>query len=203
MWANRYIAFYKPWGVLSQFSGAEGQDTLANFGLPKGVYAAGRLDRDSEGLLILSDDGSFIHSLLSPLQAHPRRYYAQVEGSITEAALEQFRQGVIIKGGYQTRPCLVQRLGVPPSLPVRRPPVRYRARIPDSWVELTLNEGKNRQVRRMAAGVGFPVLRLVRVSIGRLSLWDIFGELDVALWPGRQVQVERQQILKTRRSNKR
>lgn len=200
MRANRYVAFYKPWGVLSQFSG---EDTLANFGLPKGVYAAGRLDRDSEGLLILSDDGPFIHNLLSPQQGHPRCYYAQVEGTVTEAALEQIRQGVTIKGGYQTRPCLAQRLETPPSLPARHPPVRYRARIPDSWIKLTLTEGKNRQVRRMAAAVGFPVLRLVRVSIGNLSLWDIFGDLDVTLWPGRQVGVERQQILKTRRKGKR
>ncbi|WP_343560665.1 pseudouridine synthase [Kiloniella sp. b19] len=191
----RYIALYKPYDVLSQFTGDEGQKTLAAFGLPKGVYVAGRLDRDSEGLLLLSDDGPFMHLLMDPDFGHERSYWVQVEGDIGPEALEALRSGVEIKGGYQTRPCKVSKLEGEPLLPERNPPVRYRAAIPTSWIQMTLTEGKNRQVRRMTAAVGFPTLRLVRASIGRLTLNDFLAGLEPEAWEGHSVPIERQQIL--------
>jgi 23S rRNA pseudouridine2457 synthase len=164
------IAFYKPFGVLSQFT-SDGliNRTLAEFGFPPTVYPVGRLDADSEGLLLLSDEARIIHQLLEPRHEHPRRYWVQVEGSITEQALEQLRNGIRIQQ-YATRPCLVQLLDKDHvgHLPERIPPIRFRRHIPVSWLELELTEGKNRQVRRMTAAVGFPTLRLVRVGIGGL-----------------------------------
>lgn len=145
---------------------------MAEFGLPKGVYAAGRLDRDSEGLLILSDDGKFIKRLLDPDFAHPRIYHIQVEGKPQPGDLKKLSQGPVIKG-YKTKPCLVHILDPQPDLPLRDPPVRYRQSIPTTWLQITLTEGKNRQVRRMTAAVGFPTLRLIRMSIGNLKLGDL------------------------------
>ncbi|MCS7088500.1 MAG: rRNA pseudouridine synthase [Thermoflexales bacterium] len=167
----RYIAFYKPYGVLSAFTHEVRPDeppkrTLSEFGLPKGVYAAGRLDYDSEGLLILSDDGQFIHRLTHPRHKLPKTYYVLVEGTPTEAALEQLRRGVVIKG-YRTQPCRV-RVIPPPALPPREKPVTPHG--PTAWLEIVLTEGKKRQVRRMTAAVGLPTLRLVRVRVGPVTL---------------------------------
>lgn len=165
----QYIAFYKPYGVLSQFTPEGGHDGLKSFGFPENVYAAGRLDHDSEGLLLLTDDGKFIKKLLDPEFGHPRTYLAQVDGTVTPEALERLEKGVVI-GGYKTKSCRAEALETPPELPERDPPIRYRKNIPTSWIRLTLIEGKNRQVRRMTAAVGFPTLRLVRVCIGKLTL---------------------------------
>lgn len=173
----QYIAFNKPYGVLSQFTPEGGHAALNGFSLPPDVYAAGRLDHDSEGLVLLTDDGRLIKKLLDPKFAHPRSYLAQVDGQITPDAVERLKRGVVIKG-YKTKPCQAEILSVPPDLPDRDPPVRYRKSVPTSWVRLTLTEGKNRQVRHMTAAVGFPTLRLVRVSIGRLEL----GNLRVGEW---------------------
>lgn len=166
------IAFHKPYGMLSQFTpDCEGQITLAAAGFPKNVYAIGRLDLDSEGLLLLSDEPGLNTRLLDPKYAHPRTYHAQVEGIPTEAALARLRQGGIEIQGHRTLPCQV-RLVTPIHLD-REPPIRYRATIPTAWIELTLSEGKNRQVRRMTAAVGFPTLRLIRVAIGKLTLGEL------------------------------
>lgn len=158
--------------MLCQFTGEE--PTLASLGsFPKEVYPVGRLDKDSEGLLLLSDDSWLNHQLLNPKFAHQRTYFVQVEGIPTEEALAQLRDGVTIQvegKPYRTKPALVRVLDPAPPLPERIPPIRYRASIPDSWIALTLIEGKNRQVRKMTAAVGFPTLRLVRQSIENLSL---------------------------------
>lgn len=167
-----YIAFHKPYGVLSQFTGEAGQQTLAEFDLPADVYAAGRLDKDSEGLLILSDDGPFIKRLLDPGRGHARGYLVQVEGEPVAGDLKRLADGVVIKG-YCTRPCQVERLPAPPPVAPRTPPIRERRAIPTTWLKLTLTEGKNRQVRRMTAAIGCPTLRLLRVSVGKLQLGDL------------------------------
>jgi len=167
-----YILFNKPFGVLSQFTGEEGQRTLAEFNFPKGVYAAGRLDKDSEGLLLLSDDGPFIEKLLNPKNAHPRTYLVQVENIPSNEALEKLRRGVQIKG-HKTRPCEVELLESEPILWERNPPIRERKSIPTAWLCITLTEGKNRQVRRMSAAIGHPTLRLVRVAISDAKLADL------------------------------
>ncbi|MFT3992527.1 MAG: pseudouridine synthase [Luteolibacter sp.] len=163
------IAFHKPYGVLCQFTPDQpGQRTLADFGFPENVYPVGRLDMDSEGLLLLSDEPGFNNRLLDPKTAHPRTYWAQVEGIPTPEAIRRLRKGGIDLKGHRTRPCEVRLLDEPGIAP-RNPPIRYRASIPTSWLELELIEGKNRQVRRMTAAVGFPTLRLIRVSIGKLD----------------------------------
>ncbi|MEZ5406299.1 MAG: pseudouridine synthase [Verrucomicrobiia bacterium] len=173
----QYFIFHKPYGVLSQFTGEVGQKTLADFHLPKNIYAAGRLDKDSEGLLLLTNDGDFIHRLLEPRFAHPRTYWVQVEGVMTDEALKKLCDGVMIQG-YCTKPCFAKLLPMTFSLPDRVPPIRYRKNIPTCWIELTLTEGKNRQVRRMTAQVGYPTLRLIRVAMGKLNL----GNLLVGQW---------------------
>ncbi len=168
------LAFYKPYDVLSQFTQEHpSHRTLAEFGFPKNVYAIGRLDRDSEGLLLLSDEAKWNDRLLNPRHAHPRTYHAQVDGTVTDEALLSLRGGGIDLKDFRTLPCRAARLAADPGHPPRNPPVRYRREIPTSWVELTLTEGKNRQVRRMTAAVGFPTLRLVRVSIGGLKLAEL------------------------------
>ncbi|MEH6632539.1 MAG: pseudouridine synthase [Halopseudomonas aestusnigri] len=172
-----YVAMYKPFGVLSQFTGEASQRTLTEIGLPEGVYAAGRLDQDSEGLLLLSNDGPFIDKLIHPRNGHRRSYLVQVEKIPDEQAINQLRSGVIIKG-YHTRPCDVELLTADPVLPLRDPPIRERKNIPTSWLRIILTEGKNRQVRRMTAAVGFPTLRLVREKIGKLEL----GSLKPGEW---------------------
>ncbi len=163
------ILFNKPYGVLSQFTPEAGHPALNEFGFPAGVYAAGRLDHDSEGALLLTDDGRLIKKLLDPKYEHPRTYLVQVDGQITDEALKKLAKGVVIKG-YQTKPCHAEMAMPPDDLWERTPPVRYRANIPTSWILITLIEGKNRQVRHMTAAVGFPTLRLIRVKIGKLTL---------------------------------
>ncbi len=167
-----YFITYKPFGVLTQFSG-EGP-TLATLGeFPKEVYPVGRLDKDSEGLLLLTDDKSLNHQLLNPRFAHQRTYYVQVEGIPTPEALAQLQAGVTIQvdgKAYRTKPAVAKLLEDAPTLPDRDPPIRYRASIPDRWLALTLIEGKNRQVRKMTAAVGFPTLRLVRYSMEKITL---------------------------------
>ncbi len=158
--------------MLSQFTPEAGHRALDEFGFPPGVYAAGRLDHDSEGALLLTDDGKLIKKLLDPQFEHPRTYLAQVDGQITVEALRQLSKGVVIKG-YRTKPCRAEMAVPPENLWERVPPIRYRAAIPTSWVKLTLIEGKNRQVRHMTAAVGFPTLRLIRVGIGDIPLDDL------------------------------
>ncbi len=162
----RYIAFYKPFDVLSQFSG---EGSLRPFIPVPGVYTVGRLDRDSEGLLLLTDDGPLQHRLTDPKFQHERTYWVQVEGVPDEAALARLRAGVSIQD-YKTRPAKIRLLVDEPALPARNPPIRVRKQIPTAWMEITLTEGRNRQVRRMTAAVGYPTLRLVRAKIGALSL---------------------------------
>ena len=158
--------------MLCQFTDPAGRPTLAAYGLPPGVYPAGRLDHDSEGLLLLTDDGPLVKRLLDPANGHPRRYLAQVEGEPDDAALARLATGGIAIQGHRTRPCGVERID-PPELWPRDPPVRFRKSVPDRWIALTLTEGKNRQVRRMTAAVGHPTLRLVRVAIGDVKLGDL------------------------------
>src|SRR5512133_2600084 len=153
------IAFNKPYGVLSQFTPDHpGQRTLSEFGFPSSVYPVGRLDRDSEGLLLLTDEKHLVDRLLNPDSAHPRCYFVQVEGIPTPQALAGLATGVVITG-MRTRPCKAGLLDPPPSFPERVPPVRFRKKIPTTWISIELTEGMNRQVRRMTAAVGFPTLR--------------------------------------------
>ena len=158
------VLLNKPYGVLSQFTDAEGRPTLSSCVPLRGVYPAGRLDFDSEGLLLLTDDGALQAQISSPRHKMPKTYWVQVEGDITDEALARLRQGVTLRDG-PTQPAEALRIE-PPELWERDPPVRYRAAIPTSWLALTITEGRNRQVRRMTAAVGFPTLRLVRVAIG-------------------------------------
>ena len=188
-----YYLLYKPYGMLSQFTQeVPGQRTLADldYTFPPDVYPVGRLDADSEGLLLLTNDRSLNARLLAPEQKQAKVYWVQVEGIPTPEALEQLRTGVCIriKGKeYKTLPALVHLQETPPTLPERHPPVRYRKMVPDSWLEITIEEGKNRQIRRMCAAAGYPVLRLVRVR---------FGDLDVrGLMPGVVRRVSREAIL--------
>ena len=168
---NQYVVFYKPFGVLSQFTPElEGQRTLAEFNLPEGLYAAGRLDSDSEGLLLLTDDGPLIKLLLAP-GSHNRTYLAQVEGTVTPAELAPLKTGVVI-GDYKTLPASALVIE-PPIVPDRDPPIRTRKSIPTSWIELRIKEGKNRQVRKMSAAIGHPTLRLIRTSIACITLASI------------------------------
>lgn len=168
----RYILFYKPYGVLSQFTDNSGETqrrTLKDYIPVPAVYPVGRLDWDSEGLMLLTDRGQLQHRLCDPRFQHSRTYWVQVERIPDAAALTQLRQGVIIEN-YRTRPALVELLSVEPPLPPREPPIRFRKSVPTAWLEMSLTEGRNRQVRRMTAKVGFPTLRLVRVAIAGLSL---------------------------------
>lgn len=169
--AFRYLLFNKPFHVLSQFTAGTREaesKTLADFIPVPAVYPVGRLDFDSEGLLLLTDDGNFQHRLAHPLYGHPRTYWVQVEGTITPDKLTKLETGMVIQS-YRTKPAKAREI-TEPDLPVRVPPVRFRKSIPTSWLELTLTEGRNRQVRRMTAAVGLPTLRLVRVAIGDLTL---------------------------------
>ncbi len=169
----RVVLFNKPFGVLSQFTSQDGARTLAEFIDVAGVYPAGRLDKDSEGLLVLTDDGKLQAEIASPAHETFKTYWAQVERVADEAALDQLRRGVRLKDGL-TRPAKA-RLIDPPPVWERDPPIRERKAIPTSWIELQITEGRNRQVRRMTAAVGFPTLRLIRAQVGPWTL----GELAV------------------------
>lgn len=163
------LIFYKPFDVVSRFTDAEGATTLAAYVDVPGVYPAGRLDKDSEGLLILTDDGRLAHHITDPKRHLPKIYLAQVERAPDEAALEALRRGVLI-GGRMTRPAGAELLAEEPELPPRPTPIRYRKSVPTAWLKITLREGMNRQVRRMTAAVGHPTLRLVRIAEGPLTL---------------------------------
>ena len=167
---SRLILFNKPFGVLSQFTDADGRETLADYIDISGVYPAGRLDRDSEGLLLLTDDGKLQQKISDPKFKKWKSYLVQVEKMPDDVALEQLREGVKLKDGL-TRPAQVRAIDEPDLWP-RTPPVRFRKNIPTAWIELRIREGRNRQVRRMTAAVGFPTLRLVRARIGE---WDLEG----------------------------
>ena len=175
----RYFLFYKPFQVLSQFSAEGNKKTLADYlkNIPKDIYPVGRLDFDSEGLLLLSNDKKLTQYLLEPRNKHQRTYYVQVEGLITEEAIQKLKSGVSISvdgKAYHTLPAQADILTKEPILPERNPPIRFRQNIPTSWISLSLIEGKNRQVRKMTAAVGFPTLRLVRYSIGDINVsgWE-------------------------------
>ncbi len=173
------IRFNKPFRVLCQFRSQEGKQTLANFIQHKGVYAAGRLDKDSEGLLLLTDDGKLQDKIAHPKHGKTKVYWVQVDGNITDEAMEQLRCGVVLKDG-KTKPAKVKKICEPKGLWARNPPVRFRAQIPTSWIRLEISEGKNRQVRRMTAAVGFPTLRLIRYAIGDITLDGLdVGEYQV------------------------
>jgi 23S rRNA pseudouridine2457 synthase len=172
------IAFHKPYGVLSQFTpDGSPHRTLAAFGFPPHIYSIGRLDADSEGLLLLSDEPALNAQLLKPRHGHPRVYWAQVEGIPADASLENLAAGLKVQG-RRTLPCRAWLLEPQPSLPPREPPIRFRKTVPDTWIGLELIEGKNRQIRRMTAAIGHPTLRLIRVRIGRFDL----AELPVGRW---------------------
>jgi 23S rRNA pseudouridine2457 synthase len=173
----RYYAIYKPFGMLSQFSKEGERATLSElqFHFPKDVYPLGRLDADSEGLLLLTNNRSINAALLDPSKGHWREYYVQVDGEISDTSILELAKGVEISidgKKYKTKQCKVRRISVPEELPDRIPPVRFRKEIPTSWISLSLTEGKNRQVRKMTAAVGFPTLRLIRIGIGKLNLPD-------------------------------
>lgn len=186
-----YLAFFKPFNVVTQFTPPENdqQESLANFDFPKDVYPVGRLDSDSEGLLILSDDSRLNNALLDPENEHERTYWVQVDNEATDAALDELRRGVVVQG-RKTKPCRAHRINGEPELPPQTVPIRVRKNIPTSWISLTLTEGKNRQVRRMTAAVGHPTLRLVRWSIGSLTL----GDLKLA--PGEWTELNLEEVRK-------
>ena len=172
------LAFHKPYGVLSQFTpDGSPHRTLAEFGFPKNVYPLGRLDADSEGLLLLSDEPGLNTQLLDPEQGHKRTYWSQVERIPNEEALRKVSQGMEIEGRL-TLPCRTWILDPQPTMPPRVPPIRVRKSVPDCWIGLELTEGKNRQVRKMTAAIGHPTLRLIRVKIGNLDL----GNLSPGTW---------------------
>lgn len=169
------IAFHKPYGVLSQFTPEPGSRwrTLADFELPRDVYPLGRLDADSEGLLLLSDEPGLNTQLLDPKHGHRREYWAHVERIPSAETLAQLERGGIALDDYRTRPCRARLLDPPPNVPPRDPPIRFRKNVPDCWLSLELTEGKNRQVRRMTAAIGHPTLRLIRVRIGGFTLGNL------------------------------
>lgn len=180
--AGVLIAFHKPYGVLSQFTTDDGKPTLADYIEVPGVYAAGRLDHDSEGLLLLTDDGTLQHAIGDPSRQLAKRYLAQVEGVPGRRDLERFEAGLVIGvgvGRFQARPAKAVAID-PPAVADRVPPIRHRTAIPTAWIAVELHEGRNRQVRRMTAAIGHPTLRLIRVGIGAIDLFDL--GLDPGAW---------------------
>lgn len=168
-----YILFHKPYGVLSQFTSEHGHQSLKDFGpFPPDVYPVGRLDADSEGLLLLTNDNAAKHRMTDPRFEHERTYLVQVERVPSDEVLERLRHGVVIEG-KKTRPAEVKLLEAEPDIPPRTVPIRFRKNVPTAWLEITLREGRNRQVRKMTATVGHPTLRLVRLRIGKLALADL------------------------------
>jgi 23S rRNA pseudouridine2457 synthase len=186
-----YYVIYKPYGILSQFTDEGNKKGLGSLlSLPKDCYPVGRLDADSEGLLLITNDKSVNHRLLDPLSQHKRTYLVQVDGDITTEACKQLSKGVTIKvdgKAYNTLPAICTKIEEP-VLPPRNPPVRFRKTVPTSWIKLQLVEGKNRQVRHMTAAVGFPTLRLVRSQIGKLELGPML--------PGDVVEMQRSEFLR-------
>jgi 23S rRNA pseudouridine2457 synthase len=183
----KYIAFYKPYDVLSQFTPEDGARSLAEFDLPKDIYAAGRLDKDSEGLLILTNDGPLIQKMLSPKFHIEKTYMAQVERIPTEDKLSEFRRGLTIATG-KTLPCQVN-INSNFQIEEREPPIRFRKTVPTCWLEIILKEGKNRQVRRMTAAIGHPTLRLLRVQFGKLNLFEL------NLKPGQWQEISKKDLI--------
>ncbi|WP_202552203.1 pseudouridine synthase [Ginsengibacter hankyongi] len=180
----KYFVVHKPFNVLSQFTTQDGKNTLKDFfDVPVNVYPVGRLDYDSEGLLILTDDKFLNDYLLNPLHKHEREYWVQVEGNITSEAIDQLIKGVTININgkmYDTKQCFAERISQPAGINERNPPIRYRKNIPESWLRLILTEGKNRQVRKMTAKVGFPTLRLIRYRIEKITITDLLpGEMKI------------------------
>jgi 23S rRNA pseudouridine2457 synthase len=178
----KYVLLNKPFGVLPQFTDKLGRPTLKGLVPFKDIYPVGRLDLDSEGLMLLTDDGELHHHLTSPRNKQPKTYWAQVEGIPDEKALDALCKGIMIEGKI-TRPAKVKIMDEPQNLWPRPKPIRFRKNIPTSWLEMTINEGRNRQVRKMTAAVGFPCLRLVRISIGSLQLGDLL--------PGQYREIEK------------
>jgi len=183
----QYYIFYKPFQVLSQFSKEGEKATLADYlkNISADIYPVGRLDYDSEGLLLLTNDKPLTHQLLDPSFAHPRTYWVQVEGLIDEEAIKKLQAGVMINVNgkmYRTKSAIAKIFEHAPDVPERNPPIRFRKNIPTSWLSLTLTEGKNRQVRKMTAAVGYPTLRLIRYSIGEITIQ--------ALEPGKYIEVD-------------
>ena len=166
------IAFHKPYGVVSHFTDSDGAPTLAEYISMRDVYAAGRLDKDSEGLLLLTDDGRLAARITGPKAKIPKTYLAQVERVPEQAALMALRLGVTVQG-YHTRPAIVELMDSEPDLPPRSIPIRFRKNVPTAWLKLTIHEGKKRQIRHMTAAVGHPTLRLVRIAIGPVILGDL------------------------------
>lgn len=181
-----YIIFNKPYGVLSQFTPEHGNRCLDEFDFPKDIYPAGRLDKDSEGILLLTNDGPFIKELLDPKNEKKKTYWVQVENIPSEESLQTLIKGVKIKN-YLTKPCEAIVISPQPQIEPRDPPIRERKNIPTCWIEIKLIEGKNRQVRRMTAAIGHPTLRLIRVQTGKLPLND--------LPPGKWMEVNKQDII--------
>ena len=182
-----YIAFFKPYGILSQFTSDNPLETLSQFNLPKGVYACGRLDKDSEGLLILSNDGDFIDQLLNPKFDKEKIYWVQVENIPSEASLSIIRKGGMTIQDYKTKPAQIRILDPQPCIPERDPPVRFRKSIPTCWLEIKISEGKNRQIRRMTAGINHPTLRLIRMQVGKIKA--------MSLSPGQWIEIKKSDIL--------
>ncbi|UEG51027.1 pseudouridine synthase [Ferruginibacter lapsinanis] len=189
---HRYFIVYKPFNVLCQFSAQEGKQTLKDhFKVPKDVYPVGRLDYDSEGLLIFTNDKELNNRLLNPAYKHKREYWVQVDGAITNEAIANLQNGVVITidgKWYSTKKCTAAICANEPAVPERTPPIRFRKNIPTSWIKINLTEGKNRQVRKMTAAVGFPTLRLIRHSIEKCTV--------KGLMPGEMKEISKNELFK-------
>lgn len=197
---NNYFLVHKPFNVLSQFSSTDSKKTLKDyFDVPVNVYPVGRLDYDSEGLLILTDDKKLNSYLLNPMNKHEREYWVQVEGNISDEQIDILQRGVEIKVNgktYHTQKCVAKKFSLPPKVSARNPPIRFRKSVPDSWIKIILTEGKNRQVRKMTAAVGCPTLRLIRFRIEGITLENLL--------PGEMKRIPKQELynlLKIKKTN--